>query len=168
MSTKTIQNNSFTLSTLKITKKIIFPDGSVQTTAYTGDNILNTSTYTITQFIDGGIICSLSNPLTLINTYGTNTGSFYFQQNNLNINSIDVLFNVNYTGDVSLNIYDVNNTAPSYTTNNTIYIINNNNKTLYYGNIQFYTSGLLTLLFDNIVIVAGTSYTISLSTFSYM
>lgn len=168
MSTRTIQNNAFSLSTLKITKKIIFPDGTEQTTAYTGDNILNTSTYTITQFIDGGIICNLSNPLTLINTYGTNTGSFYFQQNNLNINNIDVSFNVNYSGDVSLNIYDITNNSPSYTTNNIIYIINNYDKTLYYGNIQFYTSGLLTLIFDNIDIVAGTSYTISLTTFNYM
>jgi hypothetical protein len=170
MSDASIYNGTFKFSTLNISDEIIFNDGTTQNTAYTGDNNISISTYTITTINDttNNIVGTLSGSLTLINVYGTNIGAFYFRQANVNIYNLNLVFESVYTGDISLTIVDVNNNAPIYTTNNNIYIINLVTNTLYYGYTEFNTSGILTFNFPNIAINDTDGFEISLSTFQYI
>jgi hypothetical protein len=170
MSDSTIFNNQFKFSTLSLSNKLIFKDGSIQTTAYTGTDNLNTSTYVINTLNDAtnGVIGELSSPLTLINVYTTLGGSFYFTNNNINQPNLYLIFNKVLTGDISLTIYDVNNNSPLYTTNNNIYIINVVNGTLFYGFTEFNTSGVLSFNFNNISINDTDGFVLYISSFQYL
>ena len=169
MADSSIYNSNFKFATLSVSNEIIFKDGTTQDTAYS-DAPLSTSTYTINTINDttNNIIGTLSDPLTLINVFGDNTGVFYFRQSNLNITNLYLTFDTVFTGDISLTIVDVSNNTPMYTSNNNIYIINLVTNTLYYGFTEFNTSGVLTFNFPNISINDTNGFVISVQTFQYI